>query len=383
MKKLFLPVFLLLAACQNKQLVSPGGATSDNKKSTTLRTFAGTTRTDSLYGASVHFGSINNGDYTAGKIGYAMQLARIMNWNYFRADVTTNAAGVPANASFSVFADSVYNAGMGIVVVFGNPTLPLPAVDTGYNAVEINNFYQQGYTRGNGFATLYTGKFQFLQVYNELELDPDAGLLKPGAYGTGVPANNQNDTKYNMTKYKAYLHYLKGVYSGVKAVNSSIKVGMNYSWIHYGLFVKFATDMLAQGKKLSFMGLDWYNDSEYGTDKSHNVNPVDVAMANQAITRLKLKFPSTLVSQVGLTETGISFGGTPKASDNPNNLGKGGFLTLVHTQYKPNCNFLFYYELFKEPLSRGAGTKEAEFGIQTATNLTPNHLVTDTLSLLH
>ena len=186
-----------------------------------------------------------------------------------------------------------------------------------------------------------------------------------------------------MTKYPAYFQYLKGVYSGIKAANSTIRVGVNYGWIHYGLFIKLATDMQAQNKKLDFIGLDWYNDSEYGTDRSHNFDKnQDVPMAQMAIDRLKLKFPSSLATMCGITETGISFGGMPSPGINPNHLGKGGFLTLMHNQYKPKCNFLFYYELFKEP-GWGAGTKEAEFGIQTATNLTPNILVTDTLSRLH
>jgi hypothetical protein len=381
MKKILLPVILLLAACQSKQLVQPG--TANSKSTARLQTFAGTTRTDSLYGASVHFGTLNNQDYLANKIGYAMKLARIMHWNYFRADATTSAAGVPSNPAFSTFVDSAYNAGFGVLAVLGNPNLAGPVVDTGYNATEINGFYQQGYNRGNGFATLFSGKVQFVQVYNELELDNNAGLLVSTYYGTAVPVNGENDSKYNMTKYKAYFQYLKGVYSGIKAANSSIRVGVNYGWIHYGLFIKLATDMKAQFKKLDFIGLDWYNDSEYGQDQSHNVSPVNVAMADSAIKRLKYKFPSSLATMCGITETGISFGGTPSPGTNPNGLGKGGFLTLIHNQYKPNCNFMFYYELFKEPLTRGAGTKEAEFGIQTPTNPTPNTLVTDTLSLLH
>lgn len=381
MKKLVFPALLLLAACQNKPLMNPATASNNGK----LRSFAGSTRTDSLYGASVHFGSLNNQDYPANKIGYAMKLARIMHWNYFRADASTDSLGHPLNANFSIFVDSAYNAGFGVLAVLSNPNLSAPAVPaTGYNTTELNSFYQKGYNKGYGFVNLFPGKIGFLQVYNELELDDNAALLKPAYYGTATPTDMENDTKYNMTKYKAYLQYLSGMYSGAKAANSSIRVGMNYSWIHYGLFKKFAADMKSISKKLDFMGLDWYNDSEYGTDKSHNVSPIDTPMANQAIKRLKLEFiNTTLATQVGLTETGISFGGTPSPGTNPNNLGKGGFLTLIHNQYKPNCNFIFYYELFKEPLSRGAGTKEAEFGIQTPTNLSPNTLVTDTLSLLH
>lgn len=377
-------MLLLLAACQNKPLINPEIASvkQNNEK---LSTFSGTTRTDSLYGASVHFGSLNNQDYLGNKIGYAMKLARIMHWNYFRADASTDSLGHPLNANFSIFVDSAYNAGFGVFAVLSNPNLPAPAVPaTGYNSIELNSFYQKGYNKGFGFVSLFPGKIGFLQVYNELELDDNAALLKTGYYGTATPADSENDTKYNMTKYKAYLQYLSGMYSGAKAANSSIRIGMNYSWIHYGLFKKFATDMKSISKKLDFMGLDWYNDSEYGIDKSHNVSPIDTPMANQAVKRLKLEFTNTtLATQVGLTETGISFGGNPSPGINPNNLGKGGFLTLIHNQYKSGCNFLFYYELFKEPLSRGAGTKEAEFGIQTPTNLSPNTLVLDTLSLLH
>ncbi|GAA4320261.1 hypothetical protein GCM10023149_19450 [Mucilaginibacter gynuensis] len=384
MKKLLIPALLLLAACQNKPLVDPGTA-SGKLNNGKLRTFAGTTRTDSLYGGSVHFGTANNQDYLGNKIGYAMKLARMMHWNYFRADASTDSLGNPSNANFAVFVDSAYNAGFGVFAVLSNPNLAAPAAPaSGYTTSELNAFYQKGYNKGYGFINRFPGKIGFLQVYNELELDNNADLLRSTYHGTATPTDTEVNLKYNMAKYKAYLQYLSGMYSGAKAANSNIRVGMNYGWIHYGLFRRFALDMKAINKKLDFMGLDWYNDSEYGTDRSHNVSPIDTPMANKAIVRLKLKFiDSSLVTQVGITETGISFGGTPSPGINPNGLGKGGFLTLMHNQYKSNCNFLFYYELFKEPLTRGSGTKEAEFGIQTPTNLSPNILVTDTLSLLH
>jgi len=391
MKKLLLPIMALLffASCQKNQLSTanmPASALSKKQVAGT-KLISVPFRTDSVYGVTVHFGQANNADYTADKIGFAMSLAKTMNFNYFRTDVSMNGSGVP-NSVYEAFADSAHNNGFGILAVINNPVLAAPANTTTnvYTSAELTGFYNKGYQQAFGFASRPSvqGKVQFIQIFNELENDNNATLLGPTYGGTQEPVIGQNDTKYNMIKYPAYLNFMKGAYAGIKAASSTIKIGTNYAWLHYGLFLKLTKDMIADNKKLDFMLLNWYNVEEYGIDKSHNVSAVDTPMAGQAIKRLKYKFlqqpASPLVTQVGLSETGISFGGG--ATPNPNNLGKGGFLTLMHDQYKPQSNFVFYYELFKELISRSQFPKEAQYGIQISTN-PPNQLVTDTLSNLY
>ena len=386
MKKslLFPAVLLVLTACKNNIQVKP--ASLQNIKATARSVQSIPFRTDSVYGVNVHFGQANNTDYVAGKISFAISLAKQMNFNYFRTDVSMNSSGVPSNPAFQPFVDSAYNAGIGILAIMNNPAVTAPANGTTYTTTELTNYNTSGYNRGYGFASraALQGKIQFIQIFNELENDNNALILKATYSGTQEPVIGQNDAKYDMTKYPAYFQFMLGAYNGIRAADSTIKIGTNYAWLHYGLFLKFSKDMLAQNKKLDFMLLNWYNGEEYGTDKSHNVYSQDVPMANEAINRLKYKFltqpVSPLVTQVGLSETGISFGGG--ATPNPNGLGKGGFLTLMHDQYKPHCNFIFYYELFKELNSRASNPKEAQFGIQIATN-PANQLVTDTLSNLY
>jgi hypothetical protein len=385
-KNLLVPALLLvLASCQDKIQIKPMNA-MQNVPQTASFLQSLPFRTDSVYGANVHFGQANNTDYVANKIGFAISIAKTMNFNYLRTDVSMNGSGVPSNPAFQPFVDSAYNNGIGILAVINNPVLNAPANGTTYTSTELTNFNTLGYNQGYGFASraALQGKIQFVEIFNELENDNNASILQPTYSGTQEPTIGQNDTKYNMTKYPAYLQFMLGAYTGIRAANSTIKIGTNYAWLHYGLFLKLSKDMLAQNKKLDFMLLNWYNVEEYGTDQSHNVYPTNVPMADSAISRLKYKFltqpANPLVTQVGLSETGISFGGG--ATPNPNNLSKGGFLTLMHNQYKPQCNFVFYYELFKELNTKSSNPKEAQYGIQIATN-PANHLVTDTLSQLH
>ncbi|MCC8407445.1 hypothetical protein LJ707_00775 [Mucilaginibacter sp. UR6-1] len=386
MKKLLLPAMaMLLAACQNKPLVTPENSKTQQDLSVKSKKRPGAIATDSIYGVCVHFGQANNLEYTINKIGFAIDLAETMNLNFFRTDVTLNSSGTP-NATFEAFADSAYNAGFGILAVMNNPTVTAPANGTTYTSTELQSYYNQGYSKGYGFASRSSlqGKVQYIQIFNELENDNNAAILSPTYGGTQEPTVGQNDSKYNMTKYPAYLQFMLGAYTGIKTANSTIKIGTNYAWLHYGLFLRFTKDMIAQNKKLDFMLLNWYNVEEYGVDQSHNVDPNNVPMAGQAINRLKYKFlqqpTSPLVNQVGLSETGISFGGG--STPNPNNLSKGGFLTLMHNQYRPQTNMFFYYELFKQLQTKSQNPKEAQFGIQIATN-PANHLVTDTLSNLY
>lgn len=345
-----------------------------------LPSTSGTPTMTKLVGTNTHYGQGNSSqnshpDYTTASIPYAIQCLQSMGMNAVREGVNLSNTGGVYNNSFSPFVAACNAANIQVLATL-SATAGSTAAAAGpglYTQTEYNNFKTSGYNKAFPFATAYKGKISSYCLGAEMDnfifhISSGSGAGEPAA-PTGSPLRWTSNSSWTMDVYGGVLYYIAGMYQGVKAADPSVKVMLNYSWIHYGLFMRFCDDLKnIFNITLDSMGLDWYNDNEYGTDTSHNVFPTDVSMGGDAMNRINLKFvQSGRVSTVGFAETGFN-----PTKANPNSLNTGSFVSdKILQQYWTQADFIYIYQLFLETNARAGSTSgEQLIGIQDATNPT-------------
>lgn len=335
------------------------------------------------FGINVHFGQggagTPNADYSASTIPLAIQAIKAMHMNSVRCSTNMSNAGIVYQPAWSPFVSACVQNGIKGCVIFGlTGRGGAPAAGGNlFTQPEYTNYYNLAVTRMTGFLNANPGFVSRIQIGNENEIfvadlaptSPPGNLtLVPagptGAGNTGSPYRWPFPSNgWKQINYGAYLYFCIGLYDAAKAFDPTIKVGMNYAARHPGLLVRFATDFInitvngTSGRKLDFMGQDWYNLEEYGSNR---------AMQGTAISDIKARFKtSNLVTEVGLTETGFDY-----TKNNPDNKTKFTFWKYMYDTYVtlPDCSFVYYYELFMEVKARASAPGEASLGIQDYRN---------------
>ncbi|SAK49671.1 glycosyl hydrolase [Caballeronia ptereochthonis] len=129
----------------------------------------------------------------------------------------------------SIYRNDVYNLASAKVVAkiaqtmaaSGVTVYPVIMLGTGYSTEQ--NAYNAGYTLGQQVAGTY--KYKYYEVANELE----AQALKGNVDGT-------NWTHYNNQPFVIARGVIRGLIAGVKSVDSSAKIIVNGTWLHYSFF---------------------------------------------------------------------------------------------------------------------------------------------------
>ncbi|NCD71125.1 hypothetical protein [Mucilaginibacter agri] len=329
------------------------------------------------YGVNVHYGQgSGHADYTTDTIPHAIDLITSMKYNFVRADVTTDDFGEPQNPSWLPFFEAALEANLGIFAVISVTAAGSKAPASGkagdWSQDEYDQLYKDGFKKGAAFMVRHADKISWVELGNELDVIDDKMKLRSGS-GTGEPdapsgsplrwtsTYNGDTVLWNMDYYGAYFHFIKGLYNGIKYFSPNTKVGMNYAYIHYGLFMRFYDDMIAlnNGAKFDFISLHWYNSDEYSTDTSHNASADAVVMEGEAIDRLRMKFiESGRTDIAGISETGFY-----KNRSNPDNLTDSEFREKIYGEYWNQSEFFFEYELFNEIKQRAGDDDENSLGL--------------------
>ncbi|BCQ27178.1 lipopolysaccharide biosynthesis protein (plasmid) [Caballeronia sp. NK8] len=197
---------VLLAACGGGDVDSTLDATG---KSATLpeSTAKASTSTSIFYGANGR--NTNGGAYDSTAV--ATQLAQLQDIGakIYRNDVySLSSAKVVAKMAQTM-------AASGITVY------PVILLGTGYSNEQ--TAYNAGYTLGQQVAGTY--KYKYYEVANELE----AQALTGNVDGT-------NWTHYKNQPFAVARGVMRGLIAGVKSVDSSAKIVVNGTWLHYAFF---------------------------------------------------------------------------------------------------------------------------------------------------
>ncbi|SAK44572.1 hypothetical protein AWB80_00775 [Caballeronia pedi] len=197
---------VFLAACGGGDA---DGALDATGKSATLpeSTAKASTSTSIFYGANGR--NTNGGAYDSTAV--ATQLAQLQDLGakIYRNDVySLNSAKVVAKMAQTM-------AASGITVY------PVILLGTGYSNEQ--TAYNAGYTLGQQVAGTY--KYKYYEVANELE----AQALTGNVDGT-------NWTHYKNQPFVVARGVIRGLIAGVKSVDSSAKIVVNGTWLHYAFF---------------------------------------------------------------------------------------------------------------------------------------------------
>lgn len=372
-------------------------------------------------GYNVHFGqATTHADYTTAAIPNTINVIKQCGGNLCRGDVNMSGSGVPTNSSWDPWVTACVAAGIGVMAVVSVSSATGTTPDTSSNAAiqaQYDAQYNLGYVKMFGFMTTYRGKVTWLCHGSELDvLDQNgfklqhasgSGPLSNGSEqcadptGAGTPAspyrwaqaNNAGGAlAWDMTRYGIVFYFIKGMIDGANAACAAggfppPNHGMNYASYHTGRQERFCKDFKdrvvkiysgAQGtpttgalkttKILDWVGNDWYNQEENGTDSTHYVYSTTVSMKNTAAFRLKKLFKDKgYCTMIGFTECGfknLNTGGTEPYNGTTKFLHQ----KLMVTQYWPYFDFIIFYEALNEPNARSTSTTGEQYlGQQTGT----------------
>ena len=197
---------VLLAACGGGSESAVDAATG---KSSALpeATAKAATATPIFYGMNGR--NTNGGAYDATPVATQLAQLKDLGATIYRNDVySLNSAKVIANMAQTMAASGV-------------TVYPVIMMGTGFNTEQ--DAYNASYTLGRQVAGTY--KYKYYEVGNELEAPALNGNVD------GVKWNQYNNQPFVLAR-----GVIRGLIAGVKSVDSSAKIIVNGTWLHYSFF---------------------------------------------------------------------------------------------------------------------------------------------------
>lgn len=203
---------------------------------------------------------------------------------------------------------------------------PINLFDTSYTLADV---YQLSYNRGLAFAQKYKGKFDSIEIENEL----DWKCILSGVDGKLVSDYDDSLPVQKLSRCKAVI---RGLLDGVRDGDPTVKRAVGTcGWYHYG----FIDSLLADGANFETLVLHWYSNSG-------------------SVTRA-MKGWSSYGKPIWLTEMNRQKGSYLNAeADQADMVAK--FANEVWNL--PNIEAIFVYELLDEP-RLGSTAPEAYYGL--------------------
>ncbi|WP_244818249.1 glycosyl hydrolase [Caballeronia sp. Lep1P3] len=203
---------VLLAACGGGD--SPIDAATD-KSALPESTDKAATSTSIFYGMNGHI--TNGGAFDSTPVSTQLAQLQDLGVKIYRNDVYSL-------ASAKVVAKAAQTMAAGGVTLY-----PVILLGTGYNSEQ--DAYNAGYTLGQQAAGTYN--YKYIEVGNELE----AQAINGNVDGTSW-------THYKNQNFVIARGVIRGLIAGVKSANTSAKIIVDGTWLHYAFF-----QMLADGSQ--------------------------------------------------------------------------------------------------------------------------------------
>lgn len=289
-----------------------------------------------MHGTNVHFGQVGQKDYVEDRIVECIADCKRMRFNAFRCDFNTDSRGNTLAASAEPFLEQAKEANMKVMSV-------LYLKGRGSLFTNLNSTFEPNYDAAAGFAKQHP-EVQYFEIDNELDVKGKYINFTDNVYGTHI-----DDGAFDIQQYHVLLSQVKGFIAGVKSVNSSARIGMNYGYIHYGLIKR----LIADGADLFWSGLNAYNNEEYALDNYRK------PCFGNLVNIMKLGLP-------GIKEYYVTEFGFYPSGKNLDKLVQDQYVASVLSEYVgPNTNGYFTYEWINQVNTRKGD--EANLGMTEAT----------------
>ncbi|MBD1363074.1 glycosyl hydrolase 53 family protein [Mucilaginibacter sp. ZT4R22] len=221
-----------------------------------------------------------------------------------------------------------------LIKLKSNGIMALPVLmQSGLKGLDNAAVYQKSYTQGQNFAARYAKYMQVLEVNNEA----DNKMMLPGD-----PSGTKKGD-YNIQKSQKIIAAIKGFIDGVKSGNSTIRVTLSVSYIHY-----YYLQLLKENNvDYDIIGCHWYS----------NMGPIGAAKPNgdDVLAQMKNRFNKP----IWVTEFNHSKG-TGKAS-----FAKQSqyIAESIPDMISRGVTGLFIYELYDQPSLMQKDPNEAFYGL--------------------
>ncbi len=211
------------------------------------------------------------------------------------------------NTSQYALVDALLAEGIEIVAILGG----------------VNNDYNASFNEAVTFASRYLGQIHTYQASNERDV----------ASGP-VAGNGELPSDYDTAGYNAGKQTIDGLMDGIKSVDPTAKVMVNFTWLHYGFIQRLFDD----GVTPDIIGIDWYWDDITAVQGSKNL-------------------PQIVKDAFGLP-IWIAEGNRKDGSLNGAEQAQADYITTTATAMRANQNIAAYfvYELLDEP-AHGTNTE--------------------------
>ena len=113
------------------------------------------------------------------------------------------------------------------------------------------DIYQASYNRGKAFAEKYRGKFDCIEIENEMD---DKCIIRK----TDGKSTADYDDAFPSQKFSRCIEVVRGLADGVRAGDPDVKRAVGTcGWYHYG----FIDELLARGGSFEILVVHWYSNS--------------------------------------------------------------------------------------------------------------------------
>ncbi|AMR33518.1 hypothetical protein A0256_19870 [Mucilaginibacter sp. PAMC 26640] len=215
-----------------------------------------------------------------------------------------------------------------------NGVMPLPTLmQSGLKGSDNALIYQKSYLQGQNFGARYGKYLQVVEVNNEA----DNKMMGPGN------PSGRNKGDYDTQKSQKIIASIKGFIDGLKSSNSTIKVTISVSYIHY-YYLQLLKD---NNVNYDIIGCHWYS----------NMGPIGAAkpFGDDVLTEFKNRFNKP----VWVTEFNQSKG-TSKATF----AQQSQYITAtIPDLISRGVTGLFIYELYDQPALKIRYPNEANYGL--------------------
>jgi hypothetical protein len=215
-----------------------------------------------------------------------------------------------------------------------NQITPLPVLmQSGLKGLDNTTIYQKSYIQGQNFASRYGKYLSVVEVNNEA----DNKMMLPG------DPSGKKKSDYSTEKSQRIISAIKGFIDGLKSTNSTIKVTLSVSYIHY-YYLQLLKD---NNVNYDIIGCHWYS----------NMGPIGAAKpdGDDVLAEFKKRFNKP----IWVTEFNYSKG-TGKAS-----FAKQSqyFMESIPDLISRGVTGVFIYELYDQPALKNKDPNEANYGL--------------------
>jgi hypothetical protein len=196
----------------------------------------------------------------------------------------------------------------------------LVLMQSGLKGLDASDTYQISYNQGKNFANKYGDNISVVEINNEA----DNKMLLPGNL-TGLKAAD-----YDMMKAQKIIAGIKGFIDGLKSVNSSIKVSISVSYLHF-YYLQLLQD---NNVNYDIIGCHWYS------------NMGDITNARPPVGNVLLRISQQFKKPIWITEFNYGKGSLRVTSTKQREY---LYNTILQIMAQGIISGFFVYELYDQP----------------------------------